>query len=110
MSLAVSNGEKVWGFRYATVGEPPSLFYSTRLETLRDQYPEIPFIQTLSNESRVIVSEPLGELAGAWNEVPTSSYGIIMQGEDQLMPFRRPSDGEAPGQAAAISPSTSALS
>jgi predicted glutamine amidotransferase len=91
MSVAVTDGEKIWAFRYATVGEPPSLYYSTRVGTLREHYPEIPFFQTLSEESRLIVSEPLGDLAGAWNEVPASSYGIITQGQDQLLQFNVPS-------------------
>lgn len=87
MSVAVSDGNTIWGFRYASEGDPPSLYYSTELATLREHYPEIAFFQTLSDESRVIVSEPLGELAGAWNEIPASSYGVITRGEDLLMPF-----------------------
>jgi glutamine amidotransferase len=87
MSLAASDGGTIWGFRYATVGEPPSLFYSTRVDTLRESYPEIPLFQTLSDESRMVVSEPLGDLVGAWNEVPASSCGIIAQGRDELLPF-----------------------
>ena len=31
----------------------------------------------VSEESRLIVSEPLGDVAGVWNEVPESSCGII---------------------------------
>ena len=34
-----------------------------------------------------IVSEPLGDLAGAWNEVPESSYGVVQAGQDELRPF-----------------------
>ncbi len=34
------------------------------------------------------MSEPLGALPGAWNEVPESSYGIIQPGEDTLHAFR----------------------
>ena len=41
----------------------------------------------LSDETRIVVSEPLGDLAGAWNEVPESSYGVIQEGEDELHPF-----------------------
>jgi hypothetical protein len=32
--------------------------------------------------------EPLGDLAGAWNEVPESSYGVVHHGHDELHPFR----------------------
>jgi predicted glutamine amidotransferase len=87
MSLAVSDGQKIWAFRYATVGEPPSLFYSTVVETVRRQHPEIGQLQDLSDETRLVVSEPLGDLAGVWNEVPPSTYGIIQGGEDELRRF-----------------------
>ncbi|HEY5712739.1 MAG TPA: class II glutamine amidotransferase [Allosphingosinicella sp.] len=87
MSLAVSDGRHLWAFRYASIGEPPSLFYSTRTETLRKQYPEIAFMQHLSDDSQLVVSEPLGELEGAWNEVPASHYGVIHQGQHELVPF-----------------------
>jgi hypothetical protein len=41
------------------------------------------------DETRLIVSEPLGTLAGAWNEVPETSYGVIRQGQDELKTFTR---------------------
>jgi len=87
MTVAASNGEKVCVFRYSSEGEPPTLFYSTRVETLRAQYPDIPIMRKLSNDSRLVVSEPLGDLAGAWNEIPKSSYGVIHKGDDELRPF-----------------------
>ena len=40
-----------------------------------------------SDETRVIVSEPLGDLPGAWNEVPESHVGIVQPGQDELLPF-----------------------
>jgi glutamine amidotransferase len=42
----------------------------------------------LSAETRLVVSEPLGDLAGAWNEIPESSMGVVQEGEDELRPFR----------------------
>jgi glutamine amidotransferase len=63
------------------------LFYSTSLATLRAQYPDNPVLQNLSDETRLVVSEPLGDFAGAWNEVPESDYGIIQQGQDELKTF-----------------------
>jgi glutamine amidotransferase len=51
-------------------------------------YPERPRLQEVSDETRIIVSEPLVDLAGAWNEVPESSYGLVCEGEDELHPFR----------------------
>jgi glutamine amidotransferase len=34
------------------------------------------------------VSEPLGDLKGAWNEVPEAHYGVVQAGQDELLPFR----------------------
>ena len=62
--------------------------YSSKVDTLREQYPDNPVLHCLSDETRLVVSEPLGELAGAWNEVPESSYGVIQAGQDELRPFK----------------------
>ena len=88
MSVAVSDGRTVWAFRYSTEGTPPSLYYSTKVETLRAQYPDMPIFQELSDDCRLIVSEPLGDLVGAWNEVPPFTYGAIREGQDEIGPFR----------------------
>ena len=100
MSVAVSDGHSAWAFRYASEGVPPSLYYSTKVATLREQLPDISIFRTLSDESRLIVSEPLGELAGAWNEVPASTFAVIREGEDALEAFT-PMGGHANGPRAA---------
>ena len=87
MTVATTDGESVWAFRYASEGEPRSLFYSTDVRTLRAQHPEVALLSEVSDESRLVVSEPLGTLAGAWNAVPPSSYGVIRAGDDLLRPF-----------------------
>lgn len=87
MSVAVSDGASSWAFRYSSEGVPPSLYYSTAVATLREQLPDISIFRTLSDESRLIVSEPLGELAGAWNEVPASTFATLREGENGLHPF-----------------------
>ena len=88
MCIAATNGNDVWGIRYSTEGRSPSLYYSTKVETLRQQYPEIAKFRTVSNELRLIVSEPLSSLEGAWNEVPESTCAVICgDGDDYLQPF-----------------------
>ena len=87
MTVATSDGASVWAFRYSSEGKSRSLFYSTRVDTLRAQHPEVAVLQELSDESRLVVSEPLGDLVGAWNEVPESHYGVIQSGQDELLPF-----------------------
>ena len=50
-------------------------------------YPENERLRHLSDEARAVVSEPLGDLEGAWNEVPESSIGMVRPGDDDLRPF-----------------------
>jgi glutamine amidotransferase len=87
MTVATTDGERMWAFRYSSEQKSRSLFFSTRVDTLRDQHPEVALLQELSDETRIVVSEPLGSLAGAWNEVPESSYGVVQEGQDELHSF-----------------------
>jgi predicted glutamine amidotransferase len=87
MTVATSDGRKTWAFRYSSQGRSRSLFFSTKVATLRAQYPDNPTLHTLSNETRLIVSEPFGKLLGAWQEMPESSCGVIGGGQDELRTF-----------------------
>ena len=60
-------------------------------------------LHELSDETRLVVSEPLGDLAGAWNEVPESSYGVIQEGQDELHPFTPRPPGIAGTERGAVS-------
>jgi predicted glutamine amidotransferase len=88
MTIATTDGKSVWAFRYSSEGKSRSLYYSNDVRTVRQLHPERPRLHELSDETRIIVSEPLVELAGAWTEVPESSYGIVQEGEDELHEFR----------------------
>jgi predicted glutamine amidotransferase len=95
MTVATTNGESIWAFRYSSEARSRSLFFSTDLKTLKMLYPEDARFQELDDESRLIVSEPLGSLVGAWNEVPESSWGVVQPGRDELHEFT-PTQLEAP--------------
>jgi glutamine amidotransferase len=87
MTVATTDGERLWGFRYSTVRQSRTLYVSTAMTALREMYPENPAFHLLSDETRVVVSEPLGDLVGAWQPVPESSYGIVEKGDDTLGDF-----------------------
>jgi predicted glutamine amidotransferase len=87
MTVATTDGTSMWGFRYSSEGRSRTLFYSTRVDTLREQHPEVEILQRVSDESRLVVSEPLGDLVGAWNEVPEAHYGVVRAGQDELHAF-----------------------
>jgi predicted glutamine amidotransferase len=87
MTVATTDGRTIWAFRYSSERDSRSLYYSTRMDALRALHPESVELAGLSDETRAVVSEPLGDLAGAWNEVPESQVGIIQAGDDELQPF-----------------------
>ncbi len=87
MTVATTDGDTIWAFRYSSEGTSRTLFFSSLVETLQAEYPDNPVFAQLSDETRVIVSEPLSDLAGVWNEVPESMVGIVQAGQDELRPF-----------------------
>ncbi|MBM7091310.1 class II glutamine amidotransferase [Streptomyces sp. SID9913] len=87
MTVAVTDGESLWAFRYSSRRESRSLFYSTRVDTLRSLHPDLEFLRGVSEGTRLIVSEPLGDMPGAWNAVPESTYGVVRPGGDEMHAF-----------------------
>jgi len=88
MTVATTDGSRMWAFRYSSEHHSRSLYYSTSVQTLRQTHPDNPALELVSDDTRIVVSEPLGDLPGVWNEVPESTYGIIQQGQDEMHPFR----------------------
>jgi glutamine amidotransferase len=87
MTVATTDGERIWAFRYSSEGRSRSLFFSSAIDALRKLYPQMELFQRVNDETRLVVSEPLGDLPGAWNEVPESSWGVVQPGEDRLERF-----------------------
>jgi len=87
MTVGTTDGDRVWAFRYSSEGDSRTLYFSTAVSALRELYPENANLSRLSDETRIVVSEPLGELTGAWQPVPESSYGIVRKGNDMLGDF-----------------------
>ena len=87
MTVVTTDGDTTWAFRYSSEGRSRSLFHSTDVSTLRDQYPDNPILHELSADARLVVSEPLGDLHGAWREVPESTCVVVHGGGEELRPF-----------------------
>ena len=87
-TIATTNGEQMWCFRYSSERKSRSLFFTRSVETLRELYPDHAVVFEVSEESRLVVSEPIGDLPGAWIEVTESSYGMVGGGEDSLHQFK----------------------
>jgi glutamine amidotransferase len=97
-TVATSDGTSTWAFRYSSEHKSRSLFYTTDVPTLRTMYPERSELQTFSDDARLIVSEPLGDVAGVWNEVPESIYGVVGPDHSEMRPFQP----KAPSVAVAV--------
>jgi predicted glutamine amidotransferase len=87
-TIATTSGETIWAFRYSSEGKSRSLFYTTDVPTLRKLYPERELYEQVSEDSHMVVSEPLGDIPGVWNEVPEATCRIVGQGHDEQRPFR----------------------
>ena len=61
MTIGTTDGRSVWGFRYSSEGKSRTLYYSTDMRTVQGLYPDRPRLQELSDETRIIVAEPLVE-------------------------------------------------
>lgn len=87
MTVVTTDGGRVWAFRYSSEGRSRTLYYSALVTTVRELHPELEILREVSDETRIIVSEPLSDLSGAWVEVPESHYGIVQEGQDVLAPL-----------------------
>jgi predicted glutamine amidotransferase len=86
-TIVTTDGERLWAFRYSSEGKSRTLYYSSTYETLKELYPDDPRLALFDEETRLVVSEPLGDLPGVWNAVPEASYGIVQPGQDELHRF-----------------------
>lgn len=86
-TIATTDGQRVWAFRYSSEGKSRTLFHSNDVPTLRKLYPEREILQGLSDDAHLVVSEPIGDLPGAWTEVPESSCCVVGAGENRMEPF-----------------------
>jgi predicted glutamine amidotransferase len=79
-SIGVSDGERLWAIRYSTEGNSRTLFASADAHSVKQLHPENPRLQRLSDEDRLVVSEPLADLPGVWIEFPESSALTVQPG------------------------------
>jgi len=87
-TLGFSDGERLWAIRYSSEHRSRTLFISEDVSAVRALHPDNPRLKRLSDEDRVIVSEPLSDLSGAWLEVPESTALLVERGAHEQLPFR----------------------
>jgi predicted glutamine amidotransferase len=86
-TIATTDGVCTWAVRYSSEGRSRSLFYTTDVPTLQGMYPGRPLLADVPADAHLIVSEPIGDLPGAWREVPESHCVAIDAAGERLEPF-----------------------
>ncbi|WP_433862325.1 class II glutamine amidotransferase [Streptomyces sp. L7] len=68
-TIAISDGATLWAFRHSTSGRSRSLYHSVAIPELREMYPDAARLEIFGDKAKVVVSEPLNDLPGAFLEV-----------------------------------------
>jgi predicted glutamine amidotransferase len=79
-TFGVSDGTSLWAVRYATEGRARSLFASADVEAIRHLHPDNPRFRRLTEDDRLIVSEPFSDLPGVWREIPERTAVVVRRG------------------------------
>jgi predicted glutamine amidotransferase len=79
-TFGASDGETLWAVRYATEGRARSLFASAEIDAIQRLHPDNPRLQRLGTDDRLIVSEPVSDLPGIWEEIPEGTAVTVRRG------------------------------
>ena len=77
MTVGVSDGVRLYAVRYASGPEANTLFVSQDPQSVRMLYPDDEALVHFGDDARVVVSEPLTNLPGAWLEVPAGTALVV---------------------------------
>jgi predicted glutamine amidotransferase len=88
MTLGFSDGRRLWAVRYSSAHQSRTLFVSADRDTVQALHPDNERLRRMTDEDRIVVSEPLSGLPGVWLEVPESSALVIQAGADEHHAFR----------------------
>jgi len=76
-TVAVSDGTTLWAFRYSTSLKSRSLYHSVAIPELREMYPDAARLDVFGEKAKVVVSEPLTDMPGAFVELPESTVAVL---------------------------------
>jgi predicted glutamine amidotransferase len=86
MTLGLSDGQSLYAVRYASDSDAPTLYHTADAEHL---YRLNRCLRTPSPQPiRLIVSEPIGNMAETWEEIPQNMAVLFRDGKVEQHPFR----------------------
>jgi glutamine amidotransferase len=86
MTVGFTDGNDIHAVRYASDGDAPTLFHTSDTEHLYRLNKGLR--GSHSGEMRLVVSEPIGNLAETWTEIPQNTAVTFHAGEAVSRPFR----------------------
>ncbi len=81
MTVCALDGERLIAVRYSSEGDSRTLFHNTCVRHLRELYPDNAQIAALDDDAFLLLSEPLSDMAGVWEEVPEATAIIAGRGD-----------------------------
>lgn len=87
MTVCALDGQRLIAVRYSSEANSRSLFHNTDVRHLKQLYPDEPRIAALDDDTYMLLSEPLTELPGAWEEVPEACAIIAGGGQVRRYDF-----------------------
>ncbi|MDN7718700.1 class II glutamine amidotransferase [Burkholderia gladioli] len=87
MTVCATDGARIVAIRYSSEHHSRSLFHSTSFRHLHELYPNDPRITAVGEDAFLVLSEPLVELPGAWEEIPESTAILVHHGNVEQRPF-----------------------
>ncbi|MEX3894059.1 class II glutamine amidotransferase [Paraburkholderia sp. BR10954] len=88
MTVCATDGEQIIAVRYSSEGQSRSLFHSTSFRHLRELYPDDERIRAAGENAFLVLSEPLSDLPGIWEEIPESTAVVARGGEIEQYAFK----------------------
>lgn len=85
MTLGISDGRSLWGFRYGSNGKGPTLYVSPDISELHKLSPELK--EKLGDFAAMLVSEPIGNYQDLWQEIPDQSQVVIRDKKTSFAEF-----------------------
>lgn len=91
MTVGLTDGEAMHAVRYASGPVVNTLFVSEDVESVRHLYPERERLSHLSDDARIVLSEPVIDLPGAWREVePGTAFTVHKELTERAFRPRQP--------------------
>ena len=85
MTLAISDGISLWGYRYGSDGKGPTLFISPSIEELTLLNPRVGGM--FGDFAACLVSEPIGNYQNTWRAVPENSVIVVKDESIEVSEF-----------------------